>query len=115
MLAARDDDYDLQQSSPEQPVWSETGLAVAEAIRKHLHTLHIGQPDYIIGAAAYAHHIDDLRQHYGHLIQIVPADTEAAEKGKAGHKHFAEHRSRQARHNARIAEIPVSKGLRSRQ
>lgn len=104
-------DFDAPDAPAEQPVWSDTGLAVAQAIRKHLHTLHIGQPDYIIEAAAYAHHIDDLRQHYGHLIQIVPADTEAAEKGKAEHKHFAELRSRQARLNARIAEIPVPKGL----
>ncbi len=94
-----------------QPVWHEQALAIAEAIRKHINTVRVATPDNIEGVAAYAAHLDYLRQRYGHLVTIVPADNEAAEAGKAQHRHFAEHRSRQAGLNARIAAIPVPSGV----
>src|SRR5690606_14577348 len=78
--------------APEPPCWSEEGLVIAEAIRKHLHIVRIGMPDNIEGDAAYAHYIDSLRQICGNLIQIVPADTQAAERGRDQHRQFAEHR-----------------------
>lgn len=103
--------FDDSPMEADQPCWSQEGLAIAEAIRKHLHVVRIGMPDKIEGDAAYATYLDYLRQRYGHLIQIVPADPEAAERGKQEHKLFAEHRSRQARLNARIANIPVPTGI----
>jgi integrase len=41
----------------------------------------------------------------------VPADLEAADRGRQEHQAYAEHRSRQARLNARIASIPVPSGV----
>lgn len=98
-------------TAPEPAYWSDEGLAIAEAIRKHHNVVRFGVPDHIEGDAAYATYLDYLQQHYGHLIQIVPADPEAAQRGKEEHKRFAEHRSRQARLNARIASIPIPVGV----
>lgn len=102
---------DFDGAPASEPVWTPESLTIAEAIRKHLHTIHVGPPEHAEGAAAYATYLDHLRQTYGHLINIVPADTAAAEKGKAEHRHFAEHRARQARINARIASVPIPAGL----
>jgi len=68
-------------------------------------------PSNIEGPAAYASYLDYLRQTYGHLIHIQPADMEAAKQGQAQHHHFAQHRSRQARLNARIAQMPIPSGV----
>jgi hypothetical protein len=100
--------------APERPVWNEEALTVAEAIRKHHHDIRVGPGEHDRGDAAYLTRLDLLRQQYGHLIQIVPADEEAAERGREAHRGHAEHRSRQARVNARIADIPVPSGVTGR-
>ena len=97
--------------APERPVWTAEALTVAEAIRKHHHSIRVGQPEHVDGEAAYAVYLDYLRQRYGHLVQVMPADPEAAERGREVHQAYAEHRSRQARLNARIADIPVPAGV----
>lgn len=111
---ARHDGYGANfghPGEPNPPYWTEEGLAIAEAIRRHHHVVRIGVPDHSVGDAAYATYLDHLRQVYGQLIQIVPADTDSAEKGRQEHRHFALHRSRQATLNARIANIPIPAGI----
>ena len=98
-------------STDGRPEWTDDALALAEAIRKHQHSIRVGQPANIKGDAAYVAYLDHLRQRFGHLINIVPADEEAAEHGRVEHRNFAEHRSRQARLNARIANVPVPAGV----
>lgn len=102
---------DFDGAEDTQPVWTDEALTIAEAVRKHLHNVHVGPPDRIRGPAAYATHLDHLSQKYGDVISIVPANAETAKAGKAEHQQFAEHRSRQARLNARIAAIPVPVGV----
>jgi len=92
-------------------VWTDEALVVAEAIRKHQHAIRVGPPDRIHGDAAYAVYLDSLHQRFGHLIQILPADDEAAERGRDRHAMVAEHRARQTRHSARIAAIPLPAGV----
>ncbi|MGN6726114.1 MAG: hypothetical protein ACTHLZ_09365 [Tepidisphaeraceae bacterium] len=101
----------LAQQTPSPAVWTDETLTIAEAVRKHQHSVSIAMPANVEGAAAYATYLDYLRQCFGHIINIVPADTEIAEAGKMQHQQFAEHRSRQARLNARIASIPVPAGV----
>jgi hypothetical protein len=92
-------------------VWTEESLVLAEAIRKHQHAIKVGPPDEVDGDAAYVAYLDHLRQRFAHLIQILPADDEAAERGKDRHAVVAEHRGRQARLSARIASVPVPAGV----
>ena len=103
-------DFEDEAEPDERPLWTPEALTIAQAIRKHHHSVRVGQPDHVEGPAAYASYIDHLRQRFGHLINLVPADQEAAEQGKQAHQDYAQHRSRQARHNARIADIPIPSG-----
>lgn len=106
--------FDPDTSTPDHddgPRWTEVTLTLAEAIRKHQHSIKVGSPSNIEDAAAYAAYLDHLRHRFGEVIQILPADEEAAEKGRQAHRNFAEHRSRQARLNARIASIPIPQGV----
>lgn len=105
-----DDDFSTSATDISRASWSIDTLALAEAIRKHHHIIKVGQPAHIEGPSAYAAYIDDLRQRYGHLISIQPLDLEAAQKGRLNHQLVAEHRTRQARTNSRIAEIPLPVG-----
>ena len=104
-------DSPVDSASPSRPVWTYESFTIAQAIGYHQHTLMVGRPGHIHDHAAYADYIDFLREQYGSLINIQPADTEAAFKGAQAHAHFADHRSRQARRNARIANIPIPTGL----
>lgn len=103
---------DLKQ--PNRPEWSEEDLAIAEAIRKHRHAVRI-EPRLILdaeeGDSAYATHLAWLAQRVGHIISILPADAEAADRGRRSHQQLAEHRSRKARDSARIAQIQLPTGL----
>lgn len=92
-------------------VWTDEALTLAEAVRKHQHTIRVGQPDHIADEGAYVAFLDGLRQRFGHLINIVPADEEAAERGRDEHRGYAEHRARAARVAARMADIPVPAGI----
>ncbi len=103
--------YAPPDQTPEKPVWTEEALTVAEAIRKHQHDIRVGPAEHDKGDVAYLTRLDYLRQRYGHLIQIIPADEEAAERGLEVHRGHAEHRSRQARVSARIADIPMPTGV----
>ncbi|MFP4145094.1 MAG: hypothetical protein ACLFV3_08105 [Phycisphaeraceae bacterium] len=104
--------YPAPARPPEEPpYWTDEALAVAEAIRKHQPCLRVGQPEHIHGEAAYAAYLEHMRQTYGHLTHIVPADPEAAEEGRRVHQYVAEHRSQQTRLAARIAAIPIPTGL----
>jgi integrase len=94
-----------------RPVWTDEALTLAEAIRKHQHDIRVGPAEGDEGDAAYVVRLDYLRQEYGHLISILPADHEAAVRGQVVHQEYAEHRSRQARLNARIAAVPVPAGV----
>ncbi len=103
--------YAPPDQTPEKPVWTEEALTVAEAIRKHQHDIRVGPAEHDKGDVAYLTRLDYLRQRYGHLIQTIPADEEAAERGLEVHRGHAEHRSRQARVSARIADIPMPTGV----
>ncbi|HAI13571.1 MAG TPA: hypothetical protein DCM28_17830, partial [Phycisphaerales bacterium] len=56
---------------------------------------------------SYATWIHSLRQTYGAVIEFIPEDIEAMKRGQENHRHFAEHRARQARNNAAIAQTPI--------
>lgn len=98
-------------SEPDGALWTDATLQVAEAVRKGQHTLKVYPPEGAVGGAAYLLYLDALRQRYGHVIQLVAGDAEAAEEGRSQHQHFAEHRARQSRVNARVAGVPAPAGL----
>lgn len=104
------DDFTAPAPVSTKPSWTLETLALAEAIRKHQHIIKVSQPSHVEGPSAYAAYVDDLRQRYGHLISIQPLDIEAAQAGRLNHQQVAEHRTRQARTNSRIAEIPLPTG-----
>ncbi|MFP4217210.1 MAG: helix-turn-helix domain-containing protein [Phycisphaerae bacterium] len=91
-----------------RPLWGEWSLQIAEAIRQHQHVVRVLPPNDFCGEVGYATHLDYLRQQYGHIISFEPADTEQFGQGQQLHRQTAEHRVRQARLNARIADAPVS-------
>lgn len=99
------------QQGDERPVWTDDALVIAEAIRKHQHEVRVPRPARILDDTAYMTYLDGLRQRVGHLISVLPADREAAERGREIHRFHAEHRSRKARLSARIAEVPVPLGV----
>jgi hypothetical protein len=50
------------------PLWTDEAVEIAEAIRKHVHTLRVAKPQRVRDDAVYATYIDYLRQRYGHLV-----------------------------------------------
>lgn len=97
---------------PEQPLWTDVTLRIADAIRKGKPTVVIPppRPDDIGGPTddnSYATWLHHLQSEYGNLIALVPEDEGAMRRGQEQHQHVAEHRARQARRNAAIAKVPI--------
>ncbi len=91
-------------------VWTDESHILAEAIRKHQHTVAVADPPQAWGGAAYVLYLDDLRKRFGHIIQIEPANEQAAAYGRAQIAHDAEVMGRKARDRARIAGVPLPPG-----
>ena len=111
MEASASRQLDYHVAKKRKPEWNDVTLAIANAVRLHQPSVRIAVPENIRDPSAYVAYIDHLRQRFNHIIYILPEDVDAAEAGKADHRHFAEHRAKQARLNARIAGIPVPDGL----
>jgi hypothetical protein len=100
-----------QKSADPKPCWTAETLAIAEAIRRHLHAVRVGPPANIEGEDAYATYLHDLQERFGHIIQIVLADSELAERGRQHFADLARHRARGTRMAAQIAQIPIPTGV----
>jgi integrase len=100
-----------QQTPEPKPCWTDESLAIAEAIRTHLHVMRVGPPANVVGEDAYATYLHYLQQQFGHVIQIVPADSELAEQGRQHFADLARHRALGTRMAAQIAQIPIPTGV----
>ncbi|MFG0249780.1 MAG: tyrosine-type recombinase/integrase [Phycisphaeraceae bacterium JB051] len=93
------------------PLWDNVTLTIANAIRKGQATVTVPAPSsQSQGSAdddAYATYIHSLQQTYAGIIAFAPEDPDALKRGQESHLHFAEHRARQARNNAAIANTPI--------
>jgi site-specific recombinase XerD len=99
---------------PVEPLWNDFTLQIADAVRRGQPTVSLPKPpsDDLVAAgphddASYATWLHRLQQVYGAIIAFVPDDAEALKRGREEHRHAAEHRARQARVNAAIAQVSL--------
>ena len=92
---------------PREAVWEDWPLDVAKAIRLHKQVILVGQVDEEHTDAAYASRLHWLNKTYGHVMRFISAMPESLALGQQEHAHWAQHRARQASHNAAIANSPV--------
>lgn len=93
------------------PLWDETTLQLAEAIRKGQHTIVVGPNDSRSDDNVYVNWLADLRQRFGHIIAIVPADAEAAERGREHYQDLVRHRATLTAAAAKVADVPIPVGV----